>query len=197
MSSQGSPTPCTANSCLSAPSLSCSSGPIFWGARSKFLLLVVLEASHTQLVQTRTCRCPSFPKPPSSRTARGIPVMITQARPESPATSTLPSLSLTATGPETLCQSGPPIDLFCFSLFAVFLDTTGAHLWATGRCLQGPKEVSIPGVVERGVVVPSSDWGPVCLSCLKGGLTVPAVAAVSEFGLTTQPLKKPEIQIFT
>ena len=61
----------------------------------------------------------------------------------------------------------------------------------------GPKEVSIPGVAERGVVVPSSDWGPVCLSCLKGGLTVPAVAVVSEFGLTTQPLKKPEIQIFT
>lgn len=36
-----------------------------WAARSKFLLLDVLEASHTQHVQTRTCCCPSFPKPPS------------------------------------------------------------------------------------------------------------------------------------
>lgn len=87
----------------------------------------------------RTCRCPSFPKPPSSRAARGIPVMTTPARPESQATSTLPSSSLTAAGPETLCQSGPPIDLFCFSLFPMFLDITGAHLWAAGRCLQGPQ----------------------------------------------------------
>lgn len=46
-------------------------------------------------------------------------------------------------------------------------------------------------------MVPNSDWGSVCLSCLKGGLTVPAVAAVSEFGLpATERLKKPEIQIF-
>ena len=33
-------------------------------------------------------------------------------------------------------------------------------------------------------MVPNSDWGSVCLSCLKGGLTVPSVAAVLEFGLT-------------
>lgn len=36
-----------------------------------------------------------------------------------------------------------------------------------------------------------------CLSCLKGDCTVPAIAAVSEFGPTTaRTSEKPEIQVF-